>query len=323
VVPQYFDALVAYAQTPPGQAEVAANYADYEAKQKELRAQGKPPMWPPHHAGAPKRDGLTSVWFNSRVNPLVPFAMRGVIWYQGEAQTWKLGDLRGEYPRDYQHMFPLLIKDWRSRWGQGDFPFLFVQLPNWAKPRPEPSFDGWSIIREAQLKALSVPNTGMAVTIDVGDPDSIHPINKQPVGARLALAARAIAYGEKIVYSGPIYRAMKVEGNTIRLSFDHIGTGLEARGGELKQFVIAGEDMKFVWASARIDGDTVVVQSDMVLKPVAVRYATATNPEGCNLYNKEGLPASPFRTYDDPALEKGGYYKKKMKEPLSLRQAKP
>ena len=165
--------------------------------------------------------------------------------------------------------------------------------------------DEWAELREAQLMALSLPNTGMAVTIDIGEAHDIHPQNKQEVGRRLGLAARRIAYGEKLVYSGPIYRSMEVEGNAIRLRFDHVGGGLAPKGGApLKGFAIAGEDRKFVWADARIDGETVVVSSKDVPNPLAVRYAWAINPV-CNLYNNEGLPASPFRTDSWPGITKG------------------
>ena len=321
---QFFDRLVEYGQTPAGQADVKANYDAYEAKQAEAKAQGKLPLWPPHAGGAPKKDAFTCRWFDSRIHPLIPFAMRGVIWYQGEAQTYVPGDRQGLYPRDYEAMFQLLIKDWRTRWGEGDFPFLFVQLPNWSGPAKSPAdVSSWTTIRQAQLKTLSVPNTAMAVTIDVGDAALMHPLDKEPVGARLALAARATVYGEKLEYSGPIYREMKIEGGAIRLFFDHIGGGLEARGGELKQFAIVGKDRKWVWAKAVIDGDTVIVSSPDVPAPTMARYAVATNPSGCNLYNKQGLPASPFMTYTSPSIERCAYYKWKLTEPLTLLPAKP
>ncbi len=164
--------------------------------------------------------------------------------------------------------------------------------------KPEPTESAWAELREAQLLTLkTVPKTGMAVAIDIGEANDIHPRNKQDVGKRLALAALAIAYGQKIVYSGPIYRSMRIEGNKIRIFFDHVGSGLVAKGEKLTGFAIAGEDRKFVWANAKIEGNTVVVWSEQVPKPVAVRYGWADNPD-CNLYNKEGLPASPFRTDD-------------------------
>jgi len=163
--------------------------------------------------------------------------------------------------------------------------------------KDQPSESGWAELREAQLKTLSVPETAMAVIIDIGEWNDIHPTNKEDVGKRLALAAENLAYGEKdVIYSGPLYAAMKIEDDKIILSFSNIGTGLVARGGPLKEFAIAGLDKKFVWADAEIDGDKIVVWSNKVTDPIAVRYAWADNPESANLYNKEGLPASPFRT---------------------------
>ncbi|NMB82475.1 MAG: sialate O-acetylesterase, partial [Ignavibacteria bacterium] len=199
----------------------------------------------------------------------------------------------------YRKLFPALITDWRKNWKQGDFPFLFVQLANFMEAKDQPSESNWALLRESQLKSLSVINTGMAVIIDIGEWNDIHPLNKKDVGKRLALAARKLAYKEKnIVYSGPIYKSMRIKGNTIELSFNHAGSGLIAKGGELKQFSIAGSDKKFVWANAIIVKNKVVVWSDQIQNPIAVRYAWADNPEGANLYNKEGLPASPFRTDD-------------------------
>lgn len=189
-----------------------------------------------------------------------------------------------------------MIQDWRKQWND-ELGFYFVQLANFMGTRNEPAESMWSELREAQNLTLSLPKTGQAVIIDIGEANDIHPHNKQDVGLRLALAAEAVSFGKKIVYSGPRYRDMKIEGSTIRLSFDHVGGGLEAKGGgALKYFSIAGEDKKFVWAEAKIDGETILVSSPNVAKPVAVRYAWADNPEGCNLYNKEGLPATPFRT---------------------------
>jgi len=232
--------------------------------------------------------------FNAMVAPLIPYAIRGVIWYQGESNVARA--------YQYRKLFPALINSWRKAWGQGDFPFLFVQLANYLERRQEPTESAWAELREAQLLTLkTVPNTGMAVAIDIGEANDIHPRNKQDVGKRLALAALAIAYGQKIVYSGPIYRSMKIEGNKIRLFFDHVGSGLVAKGDKLVGFAIAGKDRKFVWANAKIEGNTVVVWNEQVPEPVAVRYAWADNPE-CNLYNKEGLPASPFRTDDWPGV---------------------
>ena len=314
-VTQYYDRLAEFAESPEGKKQVADRNAEYDAKQAELKAQGKPLKWPLKYAGAPKKDAASSVWFNTRVNPLIPFAMRGVIWYQGEANGWWAGN--DDYPLDYYGLLPLLISDWRKQWGQGEFPFLFVQLPKWGQPQQQPAIGGdWSFVREAQLNALKVPKTGMAVTLDVGDPNDIHPKDKLPVGERLALAARQVAYEQKVVGFGPIYKGMKVEGGSIRVSFDHTGGGLTSSdGGELKQFAIAGADKKFVWAKAVIEKDGVVVSSPEVPAPVAVRYAWEKNPGGSNLTNKEGLLASPFRT-DAGTLPSGSVcYKRKLAEP--------
>jgi sialate O-acetylesterase len=194
-----------------------------------------------------------------------------------------------------------MIKDWRTQWKQ-DFPFLFVQLANFMKAEEQPAESNWAELREAQAMTLSLPKTGMAVIIDVGDANDIHPRNKQDVGKRLAMAAYKVAYNENAVYSGPTFKSMKTEGNKIILTFDNVGGGLVAKGGELKEFAIAGSDKKFVWADARVEGNTVVVSSKEVANPVAVRYAWANNPDKANLYNKEGLPASPFRTDNWPGL---------------------
>jgi sialate O-acetylesterase len=226
--------------------------------------------------------------YNGMVAPLLNYKIKGVIWYQGESNTAK--------PREYQKLFSAVIADWRGKWNQGDFPFLYVQLANFMDVKDQPSESGWAETREAQLKTLAVPNTGMVVTIDLGEWNDIHPLNKEDVGKRLALAAQKVAYGdEKAVYSGPIYQSKKIEGNKVILTFTNTGSGLTVKGdGELKYFAIAGADKKFVWAKAKIEGNNVIVWNDQVANPVAVRYAWADNPEGANLYNKEGLPASPF-----------------------------
>ncbi|MFB0525444.1 MAG: sialate O-acetylesterase, partial [Phycisphaerae bacterium] len=228
--------------------------------------------------------------YNGMIAPLLNYTIKGVIWYQGESNTAK--------PLEYQKLFPALIADWRGRWKQGDFPFLYVQLANFMEVKDKPSKSNWAELREAQLKTLSVPNTAMAVTTDIGEWNDIHPLNKEDVGKRLALAAQKVAYGdEEVVCSGPIYQSMKVQANKIIITFTNIGSGLIAKGGgELKHFSIAGADKKFIWAKAKIEGDKVIVWNDDITNPVAARYAWADNPEGANLYNKEGLPASPFRT---------------------------
>ncbi|MHB0999456.1 MAG: sialate O-acetylesterase [Armatimonadota bacterium] len=226
--------------------------------------------------------------YNGMISPLVPYAIRGAIWYQGESNTGT--------SYDYRKTFPAMINSWRKVWGQGDFPFLFTQIAPWQKIDPEPAESAWAELREAQLlSSKSVPNTAMAVITDSGDQIEIHPKKKEPVGVRLALAARALAYGEKVVYSGPTYRSMTIKGDRIVLEFDNIGSGLMAKGGDLTGFAIAGDDRKFVWAHASIQGGRVVVSSPQVDHPVAVRYGWANYPV-VNLYNKESLPASPFRT---------------------------
>lgn len=237
---------------------------------------------------SPHRPGTL---FHAMVAPLAGITIRGVIWYQGESNASRAWQ--------YRTLFPAMIRDWREAFGQGDFPFLFVQLASF---RPaESARAGWAELREAQLHTLrTVPNTGMAVAIDIGDSKDIHPRNKRDVGERLALAARAVAYGEKVPGSGPLYRDHVREGRGMRVRFDSIGGGLEARGGELKGFWIAGKDLRFVPAQARIDGEGVIVESPDVPEPAAVRYAFEADPVA-TLYNREGLPASPFRTDETPA----------------------
>jgi sialate O-acetylesterase len=228
------------------------------------------------------------------LNPLIPYGIKGAIWYQGEANA-------NDAAR-YRILFPAMIKDWRNRWNQGDFPFLFVQLANFGPLQKLPVEKGWGPIREAQLMTLSLPNTGMASAIDLADPEKpedVHPHNKQEVGRRLALIAFSTVYGQQVnSYSGPLYSGVKITGKQVWLSFTHTDSGLVAKGDQLKGFAIAGKDGKFVWADAKIDGNTIIVSSNDVPEPAAVRYDWASNPVG-NLYNKEGLPASPFRTDPD------------------------
>ena len=228
--------------------------------------------------------------YNAMIAPLLNYRMKGVIWYQGEANVKK--------PEDYEALLTTMINDWRQKWEQGDFPFLIVQLANYLEAQKQPTESDWALLREAQLKTLVVPNTGMAVAIDLGEWNDIHPLNKKDVAKRLSLAAFKIAYGENsIVHSGPVYQSMKVESNKIILSFSNIGSGLTLKDGqELKGFAVAGENRQFVWAKAKIVQDKVIVWSDQIQHPVAVRYAWADNPQSANLCNAEGLPASPFRT---------------------------
>jgi len=249
-------------------------YEEAQAKgEKSQDGRGGGREWNPHIM----RQQPASI-FNCVIAPVIPYAIRGALWWQGE---WNADDPL------YHREFTTLIADWRQRWGQGDFPFLFVQLQR------EGKFSS-PMIREAFVKALSLPKTGMAVTIDL--PPSLHPREKDVVGHRLKLAADAVAYGKDLVYSGPLYDSMAVEANKIRLKFHHVGDGLVAQGGEpLRGFTIAGEDRKFAEAEARIDGETVIVSCPQVAKPTAVRYGWAKVPD-CNLCNKANLPASPFRT---------------------------
>lgn len=229
-----------------------------------------------------------TVLFNSMISPLIPYGIRGFIWYQGEANT------AAAY--DYRTLFPMLIKDWRQRWRQGDCPFLFVQLANFMKTKPLPAESEWAELREAQTMTLSLPNTGMACIIDIGDSASIHPLNKQEVGRRLALIANKLVYKQNLVASGPLYENFKKEGNRIRINFTNTGSGLSTKDGkEVTGFAIAGKDKKFYWAKAIIEGNHVIVYSGKVAEPEAVRYAWADNPD-CNLINSEKLPAVPFRT---------------------------
>ncbi len=237
---------------------------------------------------SPEDPNRPTVLYNAMLNPLIPYAIQGAIWYQGESNAGRA--------HQYQTLFPTMIKDWRSQWNQGDFPFLFVQLANFMELQTEPKDDDWAELREAQLMTLSLPNTGMAVAIDIGDAIDIHPKNKQDVGKRLALNALNLVYDQEIEYSGPIYKSNTIEGNKINLTFDHVYSGLTTPKNEVfKGFSIAGSDKKFYWAQAKIDGNSIVVWNNKVKNPVAVRYAWAANPI-CNLYNKAGLPASPFRT---------------------------
>lgn len=283
------------------QAEAAAR-----AAHAPLPPRPKPPeaMPIPLPDGNAKPDTATHL-FNGMIHPIIPFGIKGVIWYQGEQNAAK--------PWDYDKLMAALIGDWRARWGLGDFSFLFVQLAAFQTPARQPvEKDGWAVIREMQLRTLKVPNTGMAVAIDIGEANDIHPRDKRDVGHRLALAARRVAYGEQIESSGPLYDRMQVEGDKIRIHLKH-ALGLKigahpqifpdvppaAAPAELPAFAIAGSDEKWVPAKAVIEGESVVVSSDQVKEPVAVRYGWAKNP-ACHLYNGANLPASPFRTDEWP-----------------------
>ena len=288
-------------------------YGKADAATKKAHPEPRKPSSPDNNPGVP------SVLFNGMIAPIIPFGIEGAIWYQGESNAGNA--------MQYRTLFPTMITDWRNHWAaanpdEKDFPFCFVQLANFMAREDQPTQGelGWPGLREAQHMTLKLPNTGEAVIIDIGMSGDIHPKDKMDVGKRLALAAEHVAYHKDIVFSGPTYQSMEVEGNKIRVKFANVGGGLTIAaapsiqagvpqaepGKELKGFSIAGDDHKFVWADAKIDGDSVIVSSDKVSKPVAVRYAWANNPE-CNLYNKDGLPASPFRTDDwsgSPASKK-------------------
>jgi len=261
--------------------------AKYKEAAKDAKENGGKAPNNPTHANSP------SALYNGMIAPLIPYAIKGAIWYQGESNA-------GQAYR-YRKLFPTMIQNWRDDWKEGDFPFLFVQLAPWIA-RGDKSDRTWAELREAQLLTTqNLKNTGMAVITDVGDAIDIHPKKKEPVGARLARAALALAYGEKIEYAGPVYDRLKIEGDKAILSFTHIGKGLEMKGETLQGFTVAGTDQVFHPAMAEIKGDKVVVRSDKVANPVAVRYGWSNNPT-VNLWNKDGLPATPFRTDDFPMV---------------------
>ncbi len=266
-----------------------ANYDKLLAEANQT--QGKKPIAPfvPHKP---------SELFNGMIAPIIPYAIKGVIWYQGENNAGRAAQ--------YRSLFPNMIRDWRRLWNQGDFTFCCVQLAPFKPISPLPGESDWAELREAQLLATkTLPKVGMAVITDVGEERDIHPRKKGPVGTRLALAARAIAYGERIPYSGPAFKSIKIDDDKAILKFDHVGGGLVAKDGALKSFAICGTDHKWVWGIAEIQGnDTVVVSSPNVENPVAIRFGWADYPV-VNLWNKEGLPASPFRTDNFPLITEG------------------
>lgn len=268
---------------------------EWQRKADEAKAAGQPIPRRPQPPPGPDSPNRPANLFNGMINPIVGVAIKGAIWYQGESNAGRAWE--------YRTLLPTMIEDWRERWGQGDFPFGIVQLANFRAVQTGPEDSAWAELREAQtVTALNDPNNGIAVIIDVGDAADIHPKDKQTVGKRLGLWALARVYGQDIVYYGPMYKSMAVEGNSIRISFDHVGGGLTTQATAnapdpttLVGFTIAGEDQQFVMAQATIDGATVVVRAEGVTAPVAVRYGWANNPV-CNLFNAEGLPANPFRT---------------------------
>jgi sialate O-acetylesterase len=283
------------ADYPQAKKEYTAQAAEVSKAQKEGRI--VPFVLPPRGPG--ERDWPAGLW-NAMIAPMVPYAIKGVIWYQGESNSVRAWQ--------YRTLFPTMIKDWRKAWGQGDFPFCFVQLANWRTNTipVEGTWGSWPELREAQFMTLStVKNTAMAVTVDIGDSTNIHPNNKWDVGHRLALGALRTAYGRKIAGSGPLYKSMKKKGNTIRLEFEYAGEYLKTSdNGPLTGFIIAGEDREFFPAETKIDGQSVVVWSGRVEKPASVRYGWDDNPS-CNLCNSLGLPASPFRTDKWPGVTDG------------------
>lgn len=294
----------AYSLTGDWLAKAEYGFADLDARKRSAA--------PQLFIAPPPSQMVPGYLFNGMVHPLLPYAIRGVIWYQGEANAGRA--------YQYRTAFPLMITDWRKQWNQGDFPFYFCQLPNFKEKQSEPGESNWAELREAQSLALKLPNTGQAVIIDIGEAEDIHPRNKRDAGERLALIALARDYGKSISYSAPVYDSMKIESGKIILSFTHTDKGLVAKplpktydvrslldktaplirnrpNSQLEGFAICGKDQKWVWGDARIDGNNVIVWSDSVPAPVAVRYAWADNPTG-NLGNEAGLPVSPFRTDD-------------------------
>ncbi len=274
--------------TPEGSEKAEPIALDGDWQYKASTAMGELSA-PPQSEGA--NPNIVTVLYNGMIAPLKPFPIKGAIWYQGESNAGRA--------EQYRTLLPTMIRDWRSAFEVGDFPFYIVQLANFLDTKPEPGDSGWAELREAQyLTTKALPNVGLALAIDIGDAKDIHPTNKQDVGRRLALNALAAA-GKGVEFSGPVYKDKEIKGHAVRLSFDHLGGGLVAKGGDkLEGFAVAGEDGQYAWAEAVLDGDAVVVYSPKVEKPVNVRYAWADNPV-CNLYNQAGLPAVPFRT-DSP-----------------------
>jgi sialate O-acetylesterase len=287
-----FSRAGSFSISPAGAGEPISLRGTWDYK-VELALEPKHPDWAtrPDAVGASNQNN-PSVLYNAMIAPLVPFAIRGVIWYQGESNAGRA--------YQYRTLFPIMIRNWKSAWGR-DFPFYFVQLANWRARRSQPDESDWAELREAQAMTLREPQTGMAVTIDIGDENELHPRNKLDVGRRLAAWALAGTYGQKVIPSGPLFDRYTIEGDRVRIHFKY-GAGLKTSdSGPVNGFAIAGEDRRFVWADARIDGDTVIVSSPVVSKPVAVRYGWADNPL-VNLYNAAGLPASPFRTDAWPGI---------------------
>lgn len=281
-----------YLTDTAAQTKYIAAEAKWKLSADSAKAAGKPAPRGPRNPDPVRDQHNATVLWNGMVKALVPYTFCGALWYQGESNS--------PTAKIYRQIMETLITDWRQQWGMGNFPFIYVQLANIGKTYDSLPAKGGSeaVKREAQLQNLSIPNTAMVVAIDNADPadmNNVHPKNKQEIGRRLALAGLALAYNDKNVYSGPLYDKMEISGNTLKLYFKNTGSGLIAKDGEVKGFAIAGEDKKFVWATGKIEGNTVVVSSTDVVNPVAVRYGWGNNPV-TSLYNKENLPASPFRT---------------------------
>jgi sialate O-acetylesterase len=282
-------------ERPRVRAEYDEAIKKWRAEADKATAAGARPSPSPAVPDALREYRVASSIYDGMIAPLMPFHIRGAIWYQGESNETRA--------QQYRILLPTMIKSWRERWAEGNFPFGIVQLPNYRDPKPDPADEPWSHIREAQRRtAIATPNTGLIVTIDIGEAHDIHPKNKLDVGKRMALWALADVYGQKITKSGPMFREAKAKGSQITIKFDDVGNGLRTRdGSELGEFAIAGEDRKWYWANAKIVGkDTVQVWSTSVKQPIAVRYAFNNNPRNPNLTNETGLPAAPFRTDNWP-----------------------
>jgi sialate O-acetylesterase len=285
VLDRYQAALAAY---PAALTAYEARLADWKSASEAAKAQGQPaprtPVAPLDPGGAREPSAL----YNGMIAPLTRYPMRGVLWYQGESNTSE--------PALYGELFPAMIGAWRMAWNEPASPFFYAQLSGFLAPRPQPGGSLWAELREAQANALSVPKTGMVVTVDTAEPHEMHPADKQDVGRRFALLAEKAVYGQgDVTASGPVFSSIQIKGGKAVLTFSHAEGGLVAKGGTVKGFAIAGADEKFTWANAQVDGDQVVVQNPGTPDPVAVRYGWADFPEG-NLFNQAGLPAVPFRT---------------------------
>lgn len=267
--------------------EALSSHQDFEGKVASYQANGEASFQNAENKGP---NSWPASLYHGMLEPVIPFGIKGALWYQGESNAGRA--------YQYREIFPLLIKDWRTQWGQGDFPFLWVQLANYKQPVEEPIDSDWAELREAQSMALSLPNTGQAVIIDKGEANDIHPRDKWTVAERLVQSAKKVAYGQDLVHSGPTFGKMEVEGNKARVIFDNIGSGLKIHDkyGYVQGFAIAGEDQVFHWANAYQEGNDIIVFSEKVPNPKSVRYGWADNPDDVNVYNAEGLPASPFRS---------------------------